>query len=306
MFHKNQHMKYIFPLVFASLGLVCASCGDDEPAPEPVDKSEAQSGYVPVTILDYTPAPGQFVNEMPEWKSGMGIDQMRAAANSVINAGDLVSLGGWGGSIIYRLDKYITNKPGADFRVVGNAYYTTVIDGVQYGNCEPGVVFVMEDTNRNGEPDDVWYELWGSHTSEARSVAMLYEERNLGNNVFEILVTTPDQETIVWESNPEYHPHSYFPQWLADGPLLYTGAWLPANGIRLPNGQYTQESYTGYADAQPNNSEASALDISAAHDYLGNPVTLERVDFIKVQTGVLEFNGPIGECSTEVGRIQAL
>lgn len=298
-------MKYYIPLS-AVLYLAISACGTDEPGGgDPADKPEATAGYVPVTVVEYNPAPGQFVNEMPEYREGMTASDMTAAANSAVAAGDLVSLGGWGGYIVYRLEKYIVNRPGADFRVVGNAYYSFVKDGVQYGNCEPGVVYVMADTNGNGLPDDTWYELSGSHTTEGRNVDVEYTQTATETG-FEINAVCSTGETQTWVSNPSFHPHSYAPLWLGESALRFSGRLLPANGEKMENGQYSQICYTGYADARPNNDEASALDISAAIDSDGKPATLERIDFIKVQTGVLQFNGPIGECSTETGRIQAL
>lgn len=299
-------MKYYIPL-FVPLFLAAASCDSGEPdGPDSDNKPAASPGYVPVTVIEYCPAPGQFVNEMPEYREGMTASDMTAAANSAVAAGDLVSLGGWGGYIVYRLDKYIANTPGADFRVVGNAYYSFVKDGVQYGNCEPGIVYVMADTNGNGLPDDTWYELCGSHTSAGEIVDVEYTQREIGESVFEINAVCSTGENQTWTSDPEFHPHSYAPLWCGESVMRFSGRLLPANGEKLANGQYSQICYTGYADARPNNDDTSALDISSAIDKDGNPVALERIDFIKVQTGVLQFNGPIGECSTETGRIQAL
>lgn len=278
------------------------SCRSDEPFEE---EPMAGPGFCPVTILEYSPMPGQFINELPEYKNGMDTKQMLEAVNVSINSGELVSLGGWGGTIIYRLDKYIENKPGADFRIVGNSYYTRVIDGVQYGSCEPGIVFVMEDTNGNGLPDDTWYELWGSVSDKAFFANVVYEKNDTDAG-YGVKVKQEGEIISEWIYNPEYHDHTFFPKWLETDKMYFKGKMLPSNAIKLENGQYTQECYEGYADSQPNNSENSCLDISSARDKNGNFVSLTRIDFIKVQTGVLQFNGAIGECSTEVGRIQVL
>ena len=42
------------------------------------------------------------------------------------------------------------------------------------------------------------------------------------------------------------------------------------------------------------------ISIDWAVDSEGNPVDLPGVDFIKIYTGVNQFNGWLGECSTEV------
>ncbi|MDE6278158.1 MAG: hypothetical protein K2M06_08630 [Muribaculaceae bacterium] len=287
--------------------LVCGACGSDEPKENPGnEKPVATAGYVDVEILEYAPAPGQFINEMPEFIAGMNASAMLERANRSISNGELVSLGAWGGSIVYKLGKSIANKDGGDFRIVGNSYYSYTVDGVQCGSSEPGIVYVMKDSNGNGRPDDGWYELQGSHSDMAKTASVAYSERQLTDDTFDLYVSGPGSESQHWTSDPEYHPHSYMPLWLTQAELRFDGRMLPANGQKLDNGQYTQECYTGYADSQPNNSSASELDISAARGLNGEPVELDRIDFIKVQTGVLQFNGHLGECSTEVGRIQVL
>ncbi len=299
-------MRNIYISILLLAGGLAGACSQDAPEGGKEEKPEATSGYVSVKILEYNPAPGQFVNEMPEYEEGMTAAQMLEKVEKSINAGELVTLGSWGGYIIYKTEKYIANKSGTDFRIVGNSYYSSVINGVQYGSSEPGVVFVMKDSNGNGKADDVWYELRGSASSEATIAAVSYSERQLTEDTFDLNVSGPGSDIQHWTTNPEYHPHSYMPKWIKGPELRYEGVMLKANGIRLDNGQYTQECYTGYADSQPNNNAASELDISSAMTLDGQSVELDRIDFIKVQTGVLQFNGQIGECSTEVGRIQVL
>ena len=38
----------------------------------------------------------------------------------------------------------------------------------------------------------------------------------------------------------------------------------------------------------------------------GNYVRLDRIHFVRITTGVLQVNGPLGECSTEVAGIEKL
>ncbi|MDR2741856.1 MAG: hypothetical protein LBB98_06835 [Treponema sp.] len=53
------------------------------------------------------------------------------------------------------------NLAGGDLSISGNAFK---------GNVEAGVVWVSQDENGNGRPDDTWYELAGSETGKADTV----------------------------------------------------------------------------------------------------------------------------------------
>ena len=126
-------------------------------------------------VLEYLPAVGQFVNELPEYEDGDTQEAMNAKALEYLadNQRSLVTLGGWGGYIVVGFDHTILNVPGKrDFRVLGNAFYANENkDPYDGGSCEPGVIMVAYDANRNGKPDEnEWYEIQGSahvdHTKE--------------------------------------------------------------------------------------------------------------------------------------------
>ncbi|MFR0772498.1 MAG: hypothetical protein ACLSH3_01195 [Alistipes finegoldii] len=116
-------------------------------------------------ILEYTPAPGQFINE--EARSGGAFDNVDtpekacryAAARFAEN--NWVSLGGWGGYLVAAFAEPVPNTGGYDLYVKGNAMNTS---------SEPGVVWVMQDANGNGVPDDTWYELKGSEYDNAATI----------------------------------------------------------------------------------------------------------------------------------------
>ena len=107
-------------------------------------------------VYEYTPAPGQFINEL---KTG-GFDGSQTTEESAVtyaeqrlNANNWVSLGGFGGYIVVGFDHSIDNTGYYDFAVVGNSFS---------GSSEPGIVWVMQDENGDGLPNDNWYELRGS------------------------------------------------------------------------------------------------------------------------------------------------
>ena len=52
-----------------------------------------------------------------------------------------------------------------------------------------------------------------------------------------------------------------------------------------------------------NSDDEASIDIAWAVDKHGKSVHLPGVDFVRIQTGVLQDNGWIGECSTEVAGV---
>ena len=83
--------RYIFHLALTASLLTTTSCGggennsnggdNDEPIITP---SYTQGEIVNITVLDYMPAPGQFVNQAPEYTAG---DNITIEDNVMISAG---------------------------------------------------------------------------------------------------------------------------------------------------------------------------------------------------------------------------
>lgn len=281
--------------------------GGETPAPD-----YQQGTAVKVTVIDYRPAPGQFVNTVPEYEDGDDCTTMNAKATELLNDGYMISLGAWGGNVTLRLSQPIINHTDKnDFRIVGNAVYaSTSVSGVRYGSAEPGIVLVMQDKNGNGLPDDGWCEIVGSETynSTARYAVTYYAPK----------ADATDREYIHWKAQngdmgylnrtAAYHTQNYFPQWIENtDSMSFEGRLLPPNGrYNAETGNYELVSYYGYADSHPNNTDYSCLDIALAVDNAGNKVDLPSIDFIKIYTGVLQTNGHLGECSTEIAGVEKL
>lgn len=236
-------------------------------------------------VYAYQPGMGQFVNKMPTYEQGDDAKAMcrkceQALANN--NRGT-VSLGGWGGYIVFGFDHPLLNKEGKDLQILGNAFRMS--GNSLYGGSEPGIIMVSQDVNQNGLPDDPWYEIKGSmydHPSTTHQYTYTY---------------TRASDTI---RNP-FHSQPYYPQWIAEDSITFTGALLASTTENI-NGQYVQQILDyGYADNQPNsNIEATSVDIDWAVDAQGNSVALDQVDFIKVYTAVQGTYTQIGELSTEI------
>ncbi len=278
----------------------------------------AQSPYI-AKVYEFCPAPGQFVNEVPESEVGLTYEDMLEMATEALcgsaNAG-MVSLGSFGGYVTFGFDHPIVNRHGFyDFKINGNAVISDTQAGG--GSCEPGIVMVSVDTNGNGLPDDEWYELAGSDY-EAADTKHNYTVTYYRPDPNKEPVKDPnrkyitDAEYILWtdsEGNTGYvtsnssHTQSYWPFWLAESPTLtFSGTCL------APNGESLNESGTnyllrmlawGYADNEPNAS-AKGFNLDWAVNSKGQRVELQHADFIRVHTGTLQQCGWLGEASTEV------
>ena len=300
------------------IAMMASSCNrdevitDDDPA-----GGEATGSYRPKNInsqatcnrvFEYTPAPGQFINEDKSgFKGEKTASEAAAYALQRLNAEKYVSLGGFGGYIVVGFDHSIDNYGGYDFAIKGNSFD---------GSSEPGIVWVMQDANGNGKPDDTWYELKGSETGK---------EETIQN--YSVTYFRPEEAdaAVKWEDSlgekgeisrvPSHKQDSYYPAWIKEDSYTLSGTRLKArNYDKSGNGtMWINPAYDwGYADnnspidqlTDEENTEAKAVPnhfrISDAIDSKGKAVELKYIDFIKVQTGVNAQSGWLGELSTEV------
>lgn len=265
-------------------------------------------------VYEYCPAPGQFVNELPEYEIGDDAESMRLKAEECIanHEQTVISLGGWGGYVVFGFDHFVPNFKGEyDIKILGNAFYSNSATGDPTaigGNAEPGIVMVSFDANHNGQPDDPWYELAGSeYTNPATRhgySCTYYRDKD-------------NSDTIRWADNSggtgriaknPFHTQDYYPLWIEDDQLTFTGTRLRDNGIdESGEGKY-YVLYCfdwGYADNHPNQYDdkdrhVSEFKIDWAVDSNGNHVDLPGINFVKVYTGVNQHNGWLGEASTEI------
>ena len=67
-----------------------------------------------VQVLEYHPAPGQFVNVLPTAKAGTTQADINRLCEEQLEDGNLVHLGTYGGYITMKFDHPIVNKYGSD------------------------------------------------------------------------------------------------------------------------------------------------------------------------------------------------
>lgn len=275
-------------------------------------------------VYEYNPAPGQFVNTMPRYEDGDSYaDILKKVEESISGTNDgLISLGGFGGYVIFGFDHTVINRPGEkDFMIHGNSFYGSTDDGRKGGSAEPGIVMVSLDRNCNGVPDDDWFELAGSEYSNPATIhgySITYHQPDPDREVVS-QGTLTDLNYIAWEDSEglcsympknSFHRQEYYPCWLDSEVLTFYGTRVPDNGIdKSGNGtNYILYCYDwGYVDNHPDNyTDLNSFDISWAVDKDGLPVALPGLDFIKVYTGVNQYCGWLGETSTEIRRAQDL
>ncbi|RFS25156.1 cell surface protein [Chitinophaga silvatica] len=265
-------------------------------------------------VFEFFPAPGQFTNTLPTWNKGETAEDMAKKALNELTNERMVSLGGFGGFVTMGFDHTILNKPGEySFIVLGNAFAN---------NGEPGIIQVAQDVNGNGLPDDEWYEIAGSEHNNPKTIKnyqiTYYKPDENKTRVPSSDRTISDSAYIRYKDNQGkegyllkniYHNQSYYPQWKGDS-ITFTGTRLRddhiVNTSTTPGGQYwiLPAFDYGYADNQPNNSDAAKIKLDWAIDKNGKPVKLSGINFIRVYTSIRKEAGWLGEVSTEVAGVR--
>ena len=281
---------------------------------------EEQVAYSPYIsrVLEYNPAPGQFVNTMPQYEDGDTYATMLQKAEESITGTNrtLISLGAWGGYVTFAFDHSVINTPEQrDFLIEGNSFYASTTS--KGGSSEPGIVMVSIDINQNGLPDDPFYELAGSeyaapstihqysltyHRTPAEHTPQPDKKNSLSDSTYIRWSDNQNREGYLYKNT--FHSQEYFPQWLTDSALTFVGSRLPNNAYD-PTGKgsyWVQSPFDyGYADCHPNDSIANcSFDIDWAVTEDGTPIYLPCVDFVRVYTGVFQQCGWTGEISTEI------
>ena len=255
-------------------------------------------------VLEFLPAPGQFVNEkgLAGYTNERTFEEARQYAERRLKGGSFISLGAWGGYVILGFDHSVENKggyQGYDFSIAGNQFG---------GSNEPGIVWVMQDVNGNNKPDDEWYELRGSETGKEWTV-----------QEYAVTYYKPSgrRQSVKWTDNlgksgsvaylEQYHPQDYYyPLWLEEESYTYYGTGLRQNTTH--EDIWVNHAYEwGYVDNMgsdnldyPEKTCKTYFKISNAITLDGQPADLRYIDFIKVQGAVNGSAGGLGENSCEV------
>jgi hypothetical protein len=270
-----------------------------------------QTKYI-AEVFEYWPAPGQFINKEP-------LGHPLSAASITAGVNGIISLGAFGGHIIFRFEEPVVNHPdnpyGIDFILFGNALTDF---------SEPGIVSVMKDENGNGLPDDVWYELAGSDHFFSGT---LWDSRvsyyNPGGDSASDVFWADEAGQHGYIYAKPFHQQPYYP-----GQALFPfvdAEMYTVSGTRIvghtdlsdPMSIKSHQRAFGYADNRPrrsapwhvpanpysrevSNAGGDGFDIGWAVDSLAQYVNLDTIHFVKVHTGMLADAGVLGEISTEI------
>jgi hypothetical protein len=254
---------------------------------------DATPAEVDVEVVEYMPAPGQFVNEGYEART---MAEACSYAQERLSNGYFLSLGGFGGYVVVKFAEPVQNTGGYDFGIYGNSFQTS---------SEPGIVWVSQDANQNGMADDEWFELYGSESEKPttlRNYTITYSR-------------TDDATKIAWRDSEgasgliernAVHTQDYFPAWVVGDEYSLSGTLLPDNAAWSDINQEWNLSPLewGYADnysaIDRYDRRANMFRISDACTADGEVANLSHIDFVKVQSAINAVHAPIGETSTEV------
>lgn len=294
---EQRHQLVAILLLFAIVVQTGCHQGESD-SPDGPDVPSVPSVSA-VRVLEFLPAPGQFVNE--GYTCQTMADACRYAEERLAQSA-YVSLGGFGGYIVVAFDHAVVNDGGYNLAIKGNAYSK---------NSEPGIVWVSQDTNGNGLADDAWYELQGSEYGKPETIQ--------GYAVTYYRPSAPAQP-VRWTDNrgnegeidylSAYHRQDfYYPLWVEADSYTLTGTRLAARNADV-SGQGTlwhnEDFPWGYADNfSPSDmfSERGGdnhFRIADAVKADGTPASLASIHFVKIQTATNTKSGWLGEQSTEV------
>lgn len=253
----------------------------------------------PDSIVDYLCIGSQYTNA-----GNYGMTPER----DLKNGGGTLSLGNFGGYVIFKYDTPIENDPnnpyGVDFVAYGNSFGN--------GGHEPGYVQVSTDGKN-------WYTLAGSdHYEDHNDWGFSMTYTNVGGKS---AWTNSDGESGQIYNYPVPSAYPYF-DWTEEleqsmtvtGPRLNSSAkdaYGSAAAV-LPDFGYVDVNTNGTINGVSNNpynhpgtllAGGDQFDLSWAVDDKGMPVKLDSVSYIRIATASSIYAGAIGEKSTEVATV---
>ena len=255
-------------------------------------------------IYEYIPAPGHQVNGYiivgDSYPEGCTHAQACDSVLAHFQRRWSISLGSQGGYVIAGFDHSVRNSGGNyDLCIKGNPF--------SY-QSEPGIIWVSQDDNGDGLPNDQWFELAGSEYGTARHTtdyAITYYRPAARKSATAWRDCFGQTGYVPYMSY--WNPHdTYWQPWVEGTERIYFGSRL-ADRSTYQGGISDIPPYDwGYADNLGNDfiegpaGKMNYFRLSTARTWDGQPANLEYIDFIKIQTAQIGSTPNLGDISTEV------
>ena len=253
-------------------------------------------------VYEYIPAPGHQVNGYIITGEAYPKDcTHEQACDSVLahfSRKWSVSLGAQGGYLIAGFDHSVPNGGGYDICVKGNPF--------SY-QSEPGIIWVSQDDNGDGKPNDQWFELEGSEyftENETREYAITYFKPEKPKSAVGWRDNNNDTGYVPYLSYWNPSPY-YWQPWVEGTKRTYFGSRLRDRSTYEKGISDIPPYDWGYVDNLNDVIDGPAgrmgyYKISNARTWDGKPANLQYIDFIKIQTGQTGSTPNLGDISTEV------
>jgi hypothetical protein len=259
-------------------------------------------------VLEYSAAPGQFVNDPFFNEPEKAIGPPSGGGTSAPNNESIVTLGGFGGYIVLGFDHTVMDDPlnsfGLDAIVFSNAYWVGGNPDRHWAEC--ATIEISRDENANGLADDAWYLIPGSHLTPPLARSSHIWNSGTTTNAFQLpadpfgamVVVNP----VAGTGNEGIYGYAEY------SPTLFLGD-MDGNDEIDDENVAPEEFYTVPDDPfevgmTPGSGGGDAFDIAWAIDpTTGEPTNLEGFDFIRITTPIHIILPSIGEKSAEIDAV---
>jgi len=204
---------------------------------------QAESPFA-TRMVRYEPAPGQWVNDPFFNHPDAALGRPYADGFDEIGDSSLVSLGGFGGSIVLGFDHTVEDHPlnpfGMDAVVFGNAFWVAEAGppdpNTHWAEC--ATIEISLDANANNQADDYWYLIPGSHITDpdVQLLGVTWDD-----DVYDDTYPPPNAAWIPPDSSGIWTTFAYELPYAVFGPVRVVN----------PSGDPTREDIFGYAEYSP-------------------------------------------------------
>ncbi|MDR0597219.1 MAG: hypothetical protein LBG14_01785 [Treponema sp.] len=200
------------------------------------------------------------------------------------------SLGSIGGYMVWTVD----HQP--SYEIKGNPFGTW---------CEPGVVWMQEDNNGNGLPDETWYELPGGDDDDPYQKNRITRRYAItwfrGDGTVEQHRSQSNRNRVSYWVDSKGRTGMLDPGAFPGSEWGVTGNWVAYTCTLLrDDGNIGTSNYSDLVAEYYVDASYTTFPVSKAMRADGTPANLTAVKFIKVQTARFRYGGIFGEVSTEV------